>query len=118
MTPPITAWAGTPSAEQRGRHAQRAASGLPGGDEGGDRDGGEHEGEHPVAELDRLVHVERAVRRKRLVGAARPGGAAEAGAGEPHRAAGDDDADVGHQARPGRAAARSRVERPGILTPT
>ena len=52
---------------------------------------------------------------KRLVGAPRPGRAAEPGAGEPDDAAGDDDADVDHDRRP-RPAAQPVVEVPQPVT--
>src|SRR5690606_14413555 len=55
----------------------------------------------PVAELDRAVDPEAAVGDERLVGAARPRRAAQAGAGEPYDTAREDDADVGHQRGPG-----------------
>ena len=60
---------------------------------------------------------ELAVRGERLVGAARPGRAAEAGAGQPDRAAGHHEADVGDQRRPARGGAGPLPRRAGSLPP-
>ena len=56
--PPITAWAGMPSAEHEREPAQRRAGRLrQAATKRGDRDRDQHEGQHPVAELDRAVHA-------------------------------------------------------------
>ncbi len=76
---------------------EAAAPGL-GGAGGDDRPSdrrAQDVGEHPVAELDGAVEAHLAGRRQAVVGALGPGGAAEAGTGQPHGTAGDDD-DDGH----------------------
>ena len=63
VMPPITAWAGMPSADDQRQRAQVAAAGAASAATNvRDRDRDQHEGEHPVAELDRRVDAERAVR--------------------------------------------------------
>ena len=78
----------------------------------------EHAGQRAVAELDVLVEALRLLDRRgdRAVDALGPGRAAQAAAGDPHEAAGHDDADlgdeVGQQDR-GQPARRRGVGRPG-----
>ena len=83
--------------QQEGQPEDGRAAVAPGDHEGRDRHGGHHEGEHPVAELDRAVDAHGPVRHERLLGAPRPGRAAEPGAGQPDDPAGHDDQHVDDQ---------------------
>ncbi len=80
---------------QRQRHRTASPGTVcQGGQQGGARDQHQHEREQPVAELDRSVHAHLGGGGVRLVGAPGPGGTAQAGRGQPHRPAGDDDRGV------------------------
>ena len=108
-----------------GRDAQRHRTGQPpqvtsatgpgrvaveqGADEGEDGDDDQHEGEQPVAELDGPVHPELGMGDEGVLGAARPGGAAESGPGQPDQAAGDHNPDVAHQGCDGPPRERPRT---------
>ena len=104
--PPITACAGMPSAMTEatsgaGRR-RRAADCASAATQHGDRDRDQHERQHPVAELDRAVHAELAVRRRttRRCSVARSGSPARS-----------------RSAVPRRRSPRSRCWRPGWPTP-
>ena len=90
MTPPISACAGIPTASTvASAEGSAGAAVAHRATQVRDRDRGQHEGQHPVAELDRAVQTELAVRHERLVGARGQVGQPEPGAGQPHGAAGD-----------------------------
>ena len=76
--------------QQRPEHGQVPAVGTPeeGEDGGGDHDDADEAGDQPVAELDHRVRFQR---RRGAAVAFGPVRAAEAGAGEPHAGAGEDD---------------------------
>ncbi|CAI7677089.1 unnamed protein product, partial [Penicillium discolor] len=78
-----------------------ATDGVQDEQDDGDRDDPDHAGHQPVAELDHPVdalHLDD--RDERLRGAQRPLGAAEAGAGQPHGAAGADDDRLAEERQP------------------
>ena len=87
------------------------AAQAPQGQEHGRGDDHQHEGERAVAELDVAVDAHLGRVGERLRGALRPGGAAQAGAGQADGAAGHDDADLGGQGchRQGEGAPRDAV---------
>jgi hypothetical protein len=92
---------GDAQADRQGQQDQGPAAGLfqQSRHETGQGDGDQHEGEQAVAELDHAVHAHRGRRRVGIRGTAGPGRAAQAGAGEPDRRAGDDQRGVGDQGR-------------------
>ena len=107
VLPPSSACAGMPREHRRREPGDAGpAWALPQrADEAEDGDQSDNAREQAVAVLDDTVDAHLGRSNEGVFGAARPGRAAEARRGEAHGAAGDDDADIGHD-RPEREPAQ------------
>ena len=111
----MTAWAGIAERQHQREPAQlAAAASARRATKVAMATAAQHEREHPVAELDAPSGASSApCGVNDSLGAPRPGRAAEAGAGEPDGAAGDDEPMLATRRRPGRGGAATRSQRRG-----